>query len=57
VGLSSAGRFPCGGERHASSIKEAGNKSFTIVPLEDSDVLRFFINHAAQVWAAAAVKL
>jgi hypothetical protein len=40
-----------------ASIKDAGYKSFTIVPLEDPDVLRFFISHAAQVWAAAAVLL
>jgi len=40
-----------------ASIKDAGHKSFTIVPLEDPAVLQFFINHAAQVWASAAVLL
>lgn len=40
-----------------ASIKDAGNKSFTIVPLEDPEVLKFFIGYAWQVWAKAEVVL
>jgi hypothetical protein len=37
-----------------ASIKDAGNKSFTIVPLKDSSVVQFFLNHAEDAWNNAA---
>ena len=36
-----------------ASIKDAGNKGFTIVPLEDPSVVQFFLGYASQVWNAA----
>ena len=36
-----------------ASIKDAGNKGFTIVPLQEPSIVRFILNHANQVWATA----
>jgi hypothetical protein len=36
-----------------ASIKDAGNKGFTIVPLEEPALIQFIINHADQVWTSA----
>jgi hypothetical protein len=36
-----------------ASIKDAGNKGFTIVPLQEPSIVRFILDHADQVWAAA----
>ena len=37
-----------------ASIKDAGNKGFTIVPLQEPSIVRFILDHADQVWATAA---
>jgi hypothetical protein len=36
-----------------ASIKDAGGKGFTIVPLDDVNIIQFIINHADQVWTSA----
>ena len=36
-----------------ASIKDAGNKAFTVVPLQESSIVRFILDHATQVWASA----
>jgi hypothetical protein len=36
-----------------ASIKDAGNKTFTIVPLEDAATITFLTNHADTVWISA----
>jgi hypothetical protein len=36
-----------------ASIKDAGNKGFTIVPLEDVATTQFLLDHANQVWTTA----
>lgn len=36
-----------------ASIKDAGNKAFTVVPLQEPSILQFILNHASQVWATA----
>ena len=36
-----------------ASIKDAGNKGFTIVPLEEPAIIRLISNHADQVWTSA----
>jgi len=36
-----------------ASIKDAGNKAFTVVTLQEPSILRFILNHASEVWAAA----
>lgn len=36
-----------------ASIKDAGNKGFTIVPLQEQNIVRFISDHADQVWASA----
>jgi hypothetical protein len=37
-----------------ASIKDAGNKGFTIVPLEEPAIIQLISNHADQVWTSAA---
>jgi hypothetical protein len=37
-----------------ASIKDAGNKGFTVVPLQEPNIVRFILDHADQVWASAA---
>jgi hypothetical protein len=37
-----------------ASIKDAGNKGFTIVPLQEPSIVRFILDHADHVWATAA---
>jgi hypothetical protein len=36
-----------------ASIKDAGNKGFTVVPLQEPSIVRFILDHANQVWASA----
>jgi hypothetical protein len=36
-----------------ASIKDAGNKGFTIVPLQEPSIVRFILSHADQVWTSA----
>jgi hypothetical protein len=36
-----------------ASIKDAGNKGFTIVPLQEPSIVRFIHDYAGQVWASA----
>ena len=36
-----------------ASIKDAGNKGFTVVPLQEPTIVRFILEHASQVWALA----
>jgi hypothetical protein len=36
-----------------ASIKDAGNKAFTIVPLNDRPVVEFFLRYADEVWNSA----
>jgi hypothetical protein len=36
-----------------ASIKDAGNKGFTVVPLQEPSIVRFILDHADQVWASA----
>jgi hypothetical protein len=36
-----------------ASIKDAGNKGFTIVPLQEPNIVRFIASHADRVWATA----
>jgi hypothetical protein len=36
-----------------ASIKDAGNKGFTIVPLQEASIVRFILDHADPVWASA----
>jgi len=36
-----------------ASIKDAGNKGFTIVPLQEPSIVQFILDHANQVWASA----
>jgi hypothetical protein len=36
-----------------ASIKDAGNKGFTVVPLQEPTIVRFILDHANQVWASA----
>jgi hypothetical protein len=36
-----------------ASIKDAGNKGFTVVPLQEASIMRFILGHASQVWASA----
>jgi hypothetical protein len=36
-----------------ASMKDAGNKGFTIVPLQEASIVRFILEHANQVWTAA----
>ena len=36
-----------------ASVKDAGNKGFTIVPLQEPSIVRFILDHADQVWASA----
>jgi hypothetical protein len=38
-----------------ASIKDAGNKGFTIVPLQEPSIVRFILDHADQVWASATL--
>ena len=40
-----------------ASIKDAGNRAFTIVPLRDLPVVEFFQRYAQDVWNSAAVVL
>lgn len=37
-----------------ASIKDAGNKGFTIVPLQEPSIVGFILGHADQVWSTAA---
>lgn len=37
-----------------ASIKDAGSRGFTIVPLKDIPVVQFFLQHAEAVWTTAA---
>jgi hypothetical protein len=36
-----------------ASIKDAGNKGFTVVPLQEPSIVRFILDHASQVWTSA----
>jgi hypothetical protein len=36
-----------------ASLKDAGNKGFTVVPLQEQSIVRFILDHADQVWASA----
>lgn len=36
-----------------ASIKDAGNKGFTVVPLQEVSIVRFILAHANRVWASA----
>ncbi len=36
-----------------ASIKDAGNKGFTVVPLQEPSIVRFILDHADQVWTSA----
>jgi hypothetical protein len=36
-----------------ASVKDAGNKGFTIVPLQEASIVQFILKHANEVWAAA----
>lgn len=36
-----------------ASIKDAGNKGFTIVPLQEPSIVQFILTHANQVWTSA----
>jgi hypothetical protein len=36
-----------------ASIKDAGNKGFTVVPLQEPSIVQFVLNHARQVWTSA----
>ena len=36
-----------------ASIKDAGNRGFTIVPLQEPALTKFILDHADQVWATA----
>jgi hypothetical protein len=38
-----------------ASIKDAGNKGFTVVPLQEPTIVRFILDHANQVWASATL--
>jgi hypothetical protein len=36
-----------------ASIKDAGNKGFTVVPLQEASIVQFILAHANQVWTSA----
>jgi hypothetical protein len=36
-----------------ASIKDAGNKGFTIVPLQEPSIVKFILDYATQVWTSA----